>query len=976
MVDTVQITSVIVVADEEAALRASIKEAFEADDLTVIEAEDGDACLALCRELLPGLVVLSGSFANALEITTTLKAMPELKNTRIIVTLMGDEIHSIDDFLAADVDDCFVKPLQPALLLRRIQGLLHQQALEAKVEFQDEVLSQMADSVICVDGAGNVIYWNAEAEHAYGIPADEIIGKPLDYAYHIEGFTDEERQLVVAQAAQTSWRGEGIHIKRNGERAQVEVTVRSLTMPNHLPGHIAVIRDITERKNIEAALKEHRDLADALRDTVAALTRTLDPNGVMRLLLEHVGRVVPNKTANILLIEGDRARVGYSRGYSPEAEALLSQQLFAPYELATFQEMISTGEACLVTDTQTDPRWTKTGNLPWVRSYLGMPIRAYDHVIGFLNLDSDVPNAFQPIHAERLRVFADQAAIAIENAQLYDAIYRDAVEMRTLHKATAFLYATNVFASDNLVDMCEQVVHVVVDEFGKVDCGVLLTDETSGVLLRMARAGAFHVNAMQPLQLNGPGLVPAAVRLGQTIYASNVAADSRYVSSNPMTLSELVVPLRTAKGVLGALDLQSSELNAFAEHDIRLLEVFAERAAAAIENVKLYNENRRYTGELEQRVQERTSELNRVKERVEAILNHSSDAILLVRPNGAIQQGNRAFDTTFGYNTDEAFGIDIAMLAEPTYRIVLMQAVQRVVENKSSERLEIVAQRLNGFTFDADVTLSPIMSGPDQITSIVCSLRDITARKRLETELRQALHKERELSELKSRFIARASHEFRTPLAVILTSSDLLKNYGARMTVEQRDEKLNRLQKEVRSMAVMLDDLLTISKGEELREFNPELIDLESLTNDVVREIGEGIGMQHQLVVVCQGNCANVYADRKLIERIVTNLLSNAIKYSPVGSTIEVGTTCEVTRIIIRVKDQGIGIPDDDQARLFEAFHRAKNVDHISGTGLGLAIVKQAVELHGGEVSFTSQLGKGTIFTVILPNLAVKEMLS
>lgn len=975
MVDTVQITSVIVVADEDAASRARFKALLAEADLTVIEAEDSAACLTLCRELPPALVLLSGGLSHALELCSTLKALPELKRTRVLVAVPEDADAAIAGFLEADADDCLVEPLQPALIQRRIQSILRQQALEDKVEFQDEILAQMADSVICVDGAGSVIYWNAEAERAYGISAHEMIGQPLDNAYRIEGFTAEERKTVVTQAAQDMWRGEGTHLKHSGERAQVEVTVRALKIPHHIPGHIAVIRDITERKHIELALQEHRELADALRDTVASLTRTLDPSGVLRLLLEHVERVVPNKTANILLIEGERARVGYSRGYSPEAEKLLGEQLFTPHEFPTFQQMISTGEACLIADTVNDPRWLKIDHLPSVRSYLGIPIRAYDHVIGFLNLDSDVPNAFLPVHAERLRVFADQAAIAIENAQLYEAIYRDAVEMRTLHKATAFLYATNMFASDNLSDMCEQIVHVVVEEFGKVDCGVLLIDEVSGSLLRMARAGAL-VHTEHPLQLTGQGLVPAAARSGETIYATDVYSDPRYVPNNPTTLSELVVPLRSSKGVLGVLDLQSAEPNAFAEHDIRLIEVFAERAAAAIENVQLYKENLRYTSELEQRVQERTGELNRVKERVEAILNHSSDAILLVRPSGAIQQGNRAFDTTFGYNADEAFGTDVGRLAEPTFRVAFMQAVQRVVENRSSERLEIVAQRLSGFTFDADVTLSPIISGQDQISSIVCSLRDITARKRLENELRQALHKERELSELKSRFIARASHEFRTPLAVILTSSDLLRNYGTRMTAEQRDEKLNRLQKEVRSMAVMLDDLLTISKGEELREFNPELIDLQSLTHDVVHEIGEGIGMQHKMVVGCQGDCGNVYADRKLIERIITNLLSNAIKYSPVGSTIEVGTVCEVTRILLRVKDQGIGIPEDDQARLFEAFHRARNVDHISGTGLGLAIVKQAVELHGGDVSFTSQLGKGTIFTVILPNLAMKEMLS
>jgi signal transduction histidine kinase len=133
------------------------------------------------------------------------------------------------------------------------------------------------------------------------------------------------------------------------------------------------------------------------------------------------------------------------------------------------------------------------------------------------------------------------------------------------------------------------------------------------------------------------------------------------------------------------------------------------------------------------------------------------------------------------------------------------------------------------------------------------------------------------------------------------------------------------------------------------------------------------MGAQHTVKVDFQGNCVSVYADSKLVNRIITNLLSNAIKYSPIGSTIQVNVSCGTSRIVMEVIDQGIGIPEEDKVRLFEAFHRAKNVEHISGTGLGLAIVKQAVDFHGGEVSVKSQLGKGSTFTVILPNLAVKE---
>ena len=143
-----------------------------------------------------------------------------------------------------------------------------------------------------------------------------------------------------------------------------------------------------------------------------------------------------------MLIEGDHARVGFSRGYSAEETAILNSTSFSLYEMPNFQMMLTTGQSCLVPDTDDFVGWTPLPELDWIKSYLGTPIRAYDHVIGFLNIDSDIPNAFTPVHAERLRVFADQAAIAIENAQLYDAIYRDAVEMRALHQATAFLYAT------------------------------------------------------------------------------------------------------------------------------------------------------------------------------------------------------------------------------------------------------------------------------------------------------------------------------------------------------------------------------------------------------------------------------------------------------------------------------------------------------------------------------------------------------
>ena len=978
MVTTPKQTSLVLIADEDREIRKYFRDTLEADNLTIIEAPDSESCELTCRHLRPDLVLLSVGFPNAFDLCNGLKKTPDLQQIRILILLDEESQPILEQLYAAGADDYLVKPIYPPVLLNRVHSVLREQTLEMQVAFQREILSQMADGVVAVDSNDTVIYWNREAERAYQISAEEILGNPLAKAFQVEwplSLPLEEVTRITDQ--QGEWRGEVVHVKRDGERRDVEVSARVLKNEDQLPfGYIGVIRDITERKQIEAALQEQRELADALRDTASALVRTLDPPTVMRSLLDHLGRVVPTRTANIMLLEGDNAHVAYSQGYSSEEQAAIDKAAFSLADMPTFQQMLNTGQSCLIGDTQQYLDWTYMPEVSWVRSYLGAPIRAYDHIIGFLNLDSDVPNAFTPVHAERLRAFADQAAIAVENAQLYDAIYHDALELRALHRATGFLYMPNLFTSDNIVDMCEQVVGVVINEFGKLDCGVMLVDEMTRMLVRVARKGEFQVHAVRPLHVDGPGLIPEAVRTGKVVYAPNVMQHPSYFPSNPQTMSELVVPLRTSKGVIGALDLQSGDLDAFDEHERRVLEVFAERAAIAIDNVKLYNAVHRYTTELETRVDERTAELNRVKQRAEAILNNSSDAIFLVHTDGTIQQTNHTFDKVFGYDSDESFGKYVQLIFESGYRDLITDALDRVLDTSEPERLEVVAERANGSAFDADMMLSPVCDANSQkITSIVCSLRDITQRKRLELDLRDALYKERELNELKTQFIARASHEFRTPLAVILTASDLLKNYHERMTKEQRDEKLNRLQNEVRGIAIMLDDLLTLSRNEELKEFNPDLIDLGGTIEKIVHEMDDGIGIQHQFNFDVRGACGSAYADKKLIRYIIVNLLSNAVKYSESGSTIKVKLTCEASSTILTISDEGIGILPEDQLHLFEAFHRGKNAEHLTGTGLGLAIVKQAVELHGGEVSFTSEVGKGTTFKVVLPNLALKETL-
>jgi signal transduction histidine kinase len=239
-----------------------------------------------------------------------------------------------------------------------------------------------------------------------------------------------------------------------------------------------------------------------------------------------------------------------------------------------------------------------------------------------------------------------------------------------------------------------------------------------------------------------------------------------------------------------------------------------------------------------------------------------------------------------------------------------------------------------------------------------------------EEDLRHALEKEKELGQLKSRFVSMASHEFRTPLTAILAASDFMKHYGHRMSGTDKLKRFDKIQAEVKHMTELLDDVLMFSKAEAGKlEFNPAPLEVEKFCRDFVEEIQAIHAATHTIALSATDLPAQVEMDKRLLRHILSNLLSNAIKYSPVGSTVHVDLWGENGTLGLRVKDQGIGIPKEDHQRLFEPFHRAANVGNISGTGLGLAITKKSVEQHGGTLTLASEVGVGTTFTVMLPNI-------
>ncbi len=272
---------------------------------------------------------------------------------------------------------------------------------------------------------------------------------------------------------------------------------------------------------------------------------------------------------------------------------------------------------------------------------------------------------------------------------------------------------------------------------------------------------------------------------------------------------------------------------------------------------------------------------------------------------------------------------------------------------------------------------------------VIAIVRDITERKQAEADIRRTLEQEKKLNELKSRFVTMTSHEFRTPLASILTSAELLEHYSHKWSEDKKLNHLHRIQASVKHMTELLNDVLLLGKADAGKlKLNPSKIDLAQFCQELVEEI-QLTTQTHQIILHIETCCeaddsgshlmgttknkyTSVYMDEKILRHILNNLLSNAIKYSPDRDRVNFDAICQPQQVIFRVQDFGIGVPISEQKQLYNSFHRANNVGSIPGTGLGLPIVKRAVDLHGGTITLESQIDRGTTFTVTLPYLTNK----
>ena len=331
------------------------------------------------------------------------------------------------------------------------------------------------------------------------------------------------------------------------------------------------------------------------------------------------------------------------------------------------------------------------------------------------------------------------------------------------------------------------------------------------------------------------------------------------------------------------------------------------------------------------------------------VIDNANDAIIVAQ-DGTIKFANPRSVGITGFSIQEFESKPFIEFIHPDDRgIVLDNYVKRMKGEEVVNSYPFRVMRKDGSfkTVEINAVLISWLGKPATLNF----LTDITERKRAEEEIKKSLEKERELSELRSRFISMASHEFKTPLTSIMSSAEIIEKYSGQITEEQKNKNLHRIQDNVKHMTQLLNDVLFIGKTEAGKlELKRESVDLKQLCRNTVEqfELSNLKNNQHEIIFEENNLLEEVFLDPKMIRQILDNLISNAIKYSPSGGKVIFEAGCKDSQIYFNVKDSGIGIPAEDQKRLFEPFHRAGNVGVISGTGLGLAIVKNSVEAHGG----------------------------
>lgn len=700
----------------------------------------------------------------------------------------------------------------------------------------------------------------------------------------------------------------------DGSVRWVHWTNRLIEHPNGQIEYQGVGRDITERKQAETTEREQRLLAEAMRDSLAALTNSLDVEQVMTQILASAATVVPSEAGSIILIENDSLRVAYLRGFSPEATTFLKQRVALNAWPGIYSAFVHK-TAYEYFDTRSVKEWVVSPFTEWICSSIGVPIECGGQMIGLLVADSATPNFFQPGDVSKLQAFAQYAGLALSNAY-----YATRLEQRVLERTAELQASEDKFRQ---LFQAAPIAIVLSTQAGQI----MLVNNQAEILFGYQGTELLG----QPIEILVPEAVRAAHRGKRAAHSQNrqeramgynLELFARHKSGHQIPVEIQLSYLETTDGVL----VMSFILD------------ITEREHAA-------------------------DALRKQRDFLQLVIDNIPDVIAVKNRQGYYQLANQALAQLLGITPAMLVGKTEAEVNPNKPELELVgQAADEVFTSKQA--MYVAEQEIRERWYQGNLIPLPGLSDEDEQVLLVAI--DITERKAAEVALQQALETERELSALKSGFVTNVSHEFRTPLAIILSMTETLRLYRHKLANEQIEQRLARVQEQVQLLKTMMDDVLSLERMQSRRtNFKPAPCNPVAICLHLIAEFQDQLGTKDRLLYTGENDMPMVAFDERLWRQILSNLISNAVKYS--DKPINIHLVHSASTLVLTVSDKGRGIPDNELKHLFQPFYRASNVGTTPGTGLGLSITKESVELHGGSITATSQIGVGTSFTVTIP---------
>ncbi len=536
---------------------------------------------------------------------------------------------------------------------------------------------------------------------------------------------------------------------------------------------------------------------------------------------------------------------------------------------------------------------------------------------GLVSLASSTPDFFIPEYREMAVEVSDQLAIAIKQMRLSEALQKsnETLEQRVI-KRTAELNASK-----------EQVE-------------TILNNSLDAIVL---------TNANLVIQKTNPAF--------ERLFAQ-IVGESKHISLPDLIHAEDAKRVTTiAQKALTGISSNAIEVRAHRQNGATFE---AELSIGHIEGDGLVTTLRDITA---RKVIERQMRYHA------SIQNTVADAVIATDLEFHIQSWNKAAERIYGWREKEVLGKRIVDVLQTEYvSRDLTEEIRRVFIEQGHWSGEVMQRRRDGtaiYILSSTVLFKDSNNVPFGVLAIN---HDITERKLGEQALQSALDHEKEVGELKTRFISIASHEFRTPLTAILMAAESIKHFRHKMEPEKIDRKLDGIHRQVMHMTAILEDVLESARLQgDYVDFKPMSGNFDAICQEIVEEFAQRQEFANRIRCTSEIPDLLSHFDARLVRQIMINLLSNALKYSPPDSVVQVDLTQKDGQIILEVSDHGIGIPQADLKFIFEPFHRASNVGRISGTGLGMNVTKKAVEVHEGSIHVMSEPNTGTTFTVVIP---------